>query len=79
MLILVTLLENKDKKAEYKFGVDRNSMNGVFILDLEDINASKVVKNNPDIPSHWIYKAMAKGLSKALEAGAFPSDYHYMV
>lgn len=78
MQTLVELLEKSENKITYKFGLD--ILDGIMVLDLVDINNSRVISLPSDkaVSMGCANRALAKMLRLALK-GEFPQKYHYTI
>lgn len=78
MQILMNLLEKKENDVIYSFGSDPSRMDGVFSINLKDMNQSKIEKMPSDNSLYLSYvnKAMAKVMRLILK-GEIPKEIEY--
>lgn len=78
MQILINLLEKKENVLIYSFGSEPSGMDGIFSINLQDINQSKIEKMPLDNSLYLSYvnKAMAK-VMRLLLKGEVPEQIEY--
>lgn len=77
MLVSAKLLNKSQHKIRYAFGESSAKLDGVFQIDLKDLNQSFIETASKDISSNWALRTMAAIALETEKRGKAPEVFVY--
>lgn len=77
MLVSAKLLSEKKDSLTYRFGPSSQNMDGVFHVNLNDLDSSFVEVSSKGIPLSWALRTIASISLVMKEKGYAPKTYVY--